>query len=863
MLNLYYPMIIIRTRFLCNDRVLIDKIAVLSVFTTFTSWTRWVRDLCCFSRPTPLCRKIRPSYSLIIIFLLSLTLVCLSDTNSPDESQADDVANQNNVIERFRFADGLIRRGYFDMAEKEFLQLLTDNHSSNLIPNILFKLGDCLRQADKLDDSVEILSRLKEEFPNHSYSQKAAIIIANICIESGRLEKAESELTSIINATGISEIITESANYYLGVIYNLKSDHEKSIAYFSTLSDKPFSENHVYRPYAVLNLALLYKNLDNFNKSLEYLKRLYNSENIPKSIKEEALFQLAELEKTKGAKENAIFYYDQLLKNYPTSAFATNALAGRAWVLLNLGDYKKLIQLLIEHSRLISENNDELIYLRGLSLKHLNRFKSALTDFIEIVDKFKNSGYRLFSFYYAIDCLYEVDRYDELIVRANSFVEEFPENELAINVLFLQCQALISGNQKADALSLLHRISISYKDELSGNSESLLHLAKLFTSLGKYKEAALVYRNLAAKAGVDHQFQFLMNAAECEILGNDFSEAYDLYQSLLSLDLPKTVAPKVLMKMTEIRIRQKAEKDAIVILDGLIQDYPADKRLGRAQYLRGTLHYYLGNIENAIIDLQYVVSDARIEELEIAKLYLAYSLWIKQRKSESLNLFSDLLRKNKVIEDNLAADLIKEVGYEFIKINHYDDAEKCFLLLQYSSDYVTSLQGELGIAEIEFSKGNFAKSKDLFYKLKQSSRREIDVYGICLSYLGESLVQLNKSDEAFILFEEALNLNFDNSAARSRCRYGIGFIYDKNDDLENALRYAMSVFVLFDNNNYVPSSMILSAKVLYKLNRFTEMNEILSDLAMRYPSHFNEYKSNLKYEYIFDSLVDDKKSITK
>ncbi len=830
-------------------RILVVKMVVMSVHATPTSQRRWARDLQNYSSSTPLFHKHRPTF--IIIFLLLLTLVCLSDTNSLDESQTIG-ENHSSVIERFRFADGLIRRGYFDMAEREFLQLLTDNRSPDLKPNILFKLGDCLRQAGKTDSSVKMLSRLKKEFPNHPYSQKAAIIIANICIESGKLEKAESELISIINAAGIAEIITESANYYLGVIYNLKGDHEASIAYFSTLSDKPFSENYVYRPYAALNLALLYKNGDKFNKSLEYLKRLDNAKNLPNSIKEEVLFELGGLENINGAKENAIFYYDKLLKNYPTSEFAPKALAGQAWILFNLSEYKKLIQLLIEYDSLISDKNDELIYLRGLSLKQLDRFQSALSDFIEIIDRFKDSGYRLFSFYYAIDCLYEVRRYDELIVRANSFMEEFPESGLAINVLFIQCQALISGNKKAEALSLLHRISISYKEELSKKSESLLHLAKLFTSLEKYKEASLVYRNLAAKADEDRQFRFMMNAAECEILGNDLSEAYNLYESLLSLNLPKKIAPKVLLKMTEIQIQQKAEKEAIVLLDRIIEHYPTDNRLDQAQYLRGTLHYYLGNIENAITDLQHVVNHTQIKEFEIAKLYLAYSLWIKQRKSQSLSLFPDLLRKNKVIEDNLAIDLIKEVGYEFIKINHYDDAEKCFLLLQYSTDYITSLHAALGIAEIEFSKGNYAKSKDLFYELKQTSRNEIDIYGICLSYLGESLLHLDKSDEAFILFEEALNLDFNDSTARSRCRFGIGFIYSKNDDLENALRYSMSVFVLFDNSSYVPKSMILSARILHKLDRLVEMNEILHDLEKRYPTHFNEYKSNLKYKYIFD-----------
>ncbi len=861
MLKFSYSMTTVRTLFLYLYHTLTGNLGTSSFLQVFTAEP----DLQCLRSVLPISfiRSCKHIPFLIIVFSFSFSTICLGASNSLDESSTKK-QNHKNVFERFKFADGLIRRRYFDMAEKEFLKLLEENHSPELKPDILFKLGDCLRQAQKLNESVETLSQLKIKYPNHPYSQKAAIIIANTYMELGKMKEAKKELTLLIKRTGVDEKISETANYYLAVINNSTGNQQQSIIHFLTLADKPFSDSCIYRPYAVLNLAKIYKDLGKFNKSLEYLKRLDNSDSLPDSVKEEALFQLGELENVKGAKENAIFYYDKLLKNYPGSKFAQNALAGQAWILLNLKQYKKLIELSIEYNTLFSESNDELIYLRGLSLKQLDRFSSALTDFIEIVDNFDDSTYRLFSYYYAIDCLFEMGRYDELTVRANSFENEFPENDLTINVLFLQCQAFISGGKMEKALSLLHRISISYKDKLSENKESLLHLAKLFTSLGKFKQAALIYENLAKDASKSSRIKFLMNAADCEILGNDYGEAYALCESLLSLNLPKLIVPEILLKMTEINIRQNTEKDAILLLDRLIKNYPDDNRLGQAHYLRGTLHYYLENIDDAIFDLQYVVNHTQIEELEIAKLYLAYSLWIRQRKNESLSLFSELLRKNKIIEENLAVDLIKEVGYEFIKMNHYKDAEKCFLLLEYSTDYITNLQGALGIAEIEFAKGNYTKSKDLFYELKQRSKDESEIYGVCLSYLGETLLYLKKPDEALILFEEALNLDFSDSTARSRCRYGLASIYYNNKDMENALRYAMSVFVLFDNRTSVPKSMILSVKILHKLGRFKEMNEVLSDLNQRYPSHMNEYKFNNTYKEIFSSKsVEEKKSNTK
>ena len=97
-------------------------------------------------------------------------------------------------------------------------------------------------------------------------------------------------------------------------------------------------------------------------------------------------------------------------------------------------------------------------------------------------------------------------------------------------------------------------------------------------------------------------------------------------------------------------------------------------------------------------------------------------------------------------------------------------------------------------------------------------------------------------------------------AGASQCLLVGGWVRDhilgiENKDFDNALRYAISVYVLYDHSTLASESMLIAIKTLLAQDRVEDAQKTYQELEARFPVKLAAFKSDLDNAQIFDQLL--------
>lgn len=193
--------------------------------------------------------------------------------------------------------------GVFKMKMKYFYLALT-------IISIIFIIY-VVREKNQLKEDSRTINNPHQNLPNDSIHRKffenPSPSKANVSEEFRKqLEKLESRYRS--NPQEIS-VATELADLYLA-----SHQEEKAIEIYEKVQVKLSIES-------LFNLTLAYYNIKNFDKAEEISKLILKK----KPNEYRAIFNLGSINATKGNKEAAKKYWNEVIKNYPETEEAKQA----------------------------------------------------------------------------------------------------------------------------------------------------------------------------------------------------------------------------------------------------------------------------------------------------------------------------------------------------------------------------------------------------------------------------------------------------------------------------------------------------------------------------------------------------------
>ncbi|MGK7393656.1 MAG: tetratricopeptide repeat protein [Candidatus Cyclobacteriaceae bacterium M3_2C_046] len=274
--------------------------------------------------------------------------------------------------------------------------------------------------------------------------------------------------------------------YYVNKVYNSALNiYDQAIQ-----QDHPESDYAFYQKGVIMSIQSKYATAkENLNRVINQYKR--------SRYRDDAIFELAQLDFEQGNYEVAISEFTSLIRQYPTSEYAPYAYLRRAIANYNLknyeqsiADYKAVLDKFITHDIANSAllGLQEALTLTGNSDDldpYLTSYKQANPE---------NENLKAIEFE-AAKTLYFNQKYEKAIEAFQKYIEEYPATELAYEARYYLAENYYRSNQIDQALAYFYQVV--EENQTNYTNRSVQRIAELEYSQGNYDRAIDHFQQLA------------------------------------------------------------------------------------------------------------------------------------------------------------------------------------------------------------------------------------------------------------------------------------------------------------------------------------------------------------------------------
>ena len=338
-----------------------------------------------------------------------------------------------------------------------------------------------------------------------------------------------------------------------------------------------------------------------FNDKILTLKELINSTS-KSTYKDDAKYELAVTYMLLNKNNDALTWFNRLIKDHPNSRFAIKSLLKTGLIYYNEGRNDKALttlELVVKDYPGTPESREALNSIRNIYIDQ-NRVNEyyAYAESLSFADVSVSEQDSIT--YIAAENLYMDNNCDDAIGAFGSYLEKFPYGTFSVNASYYRAECELKANNKTDALTDLEFV---IQQPTSGFTEnSLLQAARLSMEMEKWDNALRYYTQLSEYA------EYKKN--ELEALEGMMDCNYNLEQWA------------------------NAITSAMVMLSNEKID---DDRINKAHYIIAKSYMAMDNLENAKIEFsitQKLSDNAKGAE---SKYMLAYIDFVMGKYTEAEN----------------------------------------------------------------------------------------------------------------------------------------------------------------------------------------------------------------------------------
>jgi len=240
------------------------------------------------------------------------------------------------LYEQMKYKDAIARFKALEMADETPDALNFDSDFHNLARYKLalcyFKLAEQREYLNLYNESLRYAELVSQNAKVDEYKEKGIFLWGRILFKTERYDEAETKFSELIE-TYPTGLFVEDALYYIAHINYRLSKYEESRKTFASILDSNLSVAHKDDAQRMIAQSFLIEG--NYGRALEEFEKLD-----AEGSHSEALYKIAYSFSKLGRHEEALEKYDELVKDYPDSHFATAAYfdMGRIYGLLK--DYK-------------------------------------------------------------------------------------------------------------------------------------------------------------------------------------------------------------------------------------------------------------------------------------------------------------------------------------------------------------------------------------------------------------------------------------------------------------------------------------------------------------------------------------------
>jgi len=739
------------------------------------------------------------------------------------------------LTDRLQLADGLFRRSLFDLAAREYAAL-SESQDVQGLDNVLFRLGECYRRLKKMPEAEAAYKRLVDSFPASPNTPRAHLQRALILMDAGgvSLEAAAASFEKLI-VPSMSPEVRSAALYHLGETLERMNRPTDAQAKYELLCTE-FADTD-YGMYAGLRMAwLLTKNgkTEDRRRALGIYLDLIHKAKDP-MVAEESSFFAAQAALLDERYEESANLFQSLRVRFPKSPHVKESALSAGWANYYAGRYKEgseVLDVILDDVK--NPAREEVLYVKANCLRQLEKRDEAVAMYAKQLAEFPEGRLMKQAWYEKLSTLYTNGKYQEVL--NESALMQTPPETYADNIYWMNSESAIALQQMDVAVQNC-RLLVDKCPKSPFVKDALYRLGWLLQKQEAWESASSWFLQVAERFQNDPlAAKALYASGVCRSrLGQSDSALRDWTVLLTKYPNSEEVAETLYQKAME-ELRTKNPRAAGATLEERIRRFPEDERKAEVFYWRGAVCRQTEDPVEAEKYFRACLAATPSKEFEReAMLDLGMILQQAGRKTEAAELFQKLL--DAPIAEKLGPDRLAWLAEFQLEQKQPDAAVK-------AANTLIGLNPDKGWVQTAWTVlGRVYRSKNerdpAIHAFSEALGTGASTpYGAEAALrLGELLTDAGKFDEAGKHLDDAATraATPELLGLRAHAYAGLARNAELKGDADAALRYYMSVGILFDDATLVPEALHKAAALLDKLGRTAEAQAMREELKARYP----------------------------
>ncbi len=397
---------------------------------------------------------------------------------------------------------------------------------------------------------------------------------------------------------------------------------------------------------------------------------------------------------------------------------------------------------------------DQYRFAEGL---HVRKFyEMAEQEFRHFLNQYPDHELAPNAMFRLIEALRQQDQNQETLSVINQFHAKWPSHELASKLYLWKGELLLKDKKLAQAASCFKRLLLSADAVVQ--EAAIYFLGQCYAEQGKHDLALETYRKIASK---DFDEEHLYRPYALFTLAMDAQQKGDLDAAARDFQLlkdkkhvPAAVREEAIYRLAEIHFLRQQMKDAVVLYELLLVDYPTGFFAREAGKRRMWAYFIMGQYAKSIeLAKEWRKQFGDVFDYEVDYIHGA-SLVAANFFSEAVEILSKLRHDDRIPEEYFKLSLYQEL-YALLRLEKYDD------LLALADLFVKKFPKTAQTADVYYFAGEAYFQKQNLEQAATRLRQAVDSFLDDSNYyeeahlrLTECLEELKRNTEAAAIYRK-------------------------------------------------------------------------------------------------------------
>lgn len=738
-----------------------------------------------------------------------------------------------NPDERLLFANGLYRRGLYELAIPEYEALIASDAAAVMHDLASFRRAECLRNLARTNEAAAAYESLITQFPQSPHIARAQYRRAEIDWQQGKLKDAATRFDALIKSNPPAEI-ESAALYYSGISHAALDRYdpaEKSLR--RMLRDHPAT---TYADYARIALAdLLDTTGGDLSEAVALYREVARKPETP-ALAAEALAKAGRLDYRAGRMSEASQAFAELAKKHKSDPWTDRVQLDAAWAHF----YADQLDLAREAGeaglkKVKKAERAPWLYFAANLERRAGNNEAAAGRYDELFAASPDEALASLGAFEAAGLAFQMEQYPrvlDLAARAGG------DEARTLPLLWMQAGAHRALKQNHQAKEFYTRIVNEYSAS-DRAAPAAYQLALIADEAGDLAASAAAFRKIGEQYQ-DHELaaDAWMAAASASLRSGDTASAIEAWAALIKLYPQYARLDEALMGAARAEVQRENDPAAIKALNRLLTDFPESRFLAEAAYLRGTLHEKADEFEPAEERYRRALdakpADVLVRQIQNRRVAV---LQRQGRNADAAALMNELLAAGNL--QALPSPLLEWLARWNLEQKDFPEAQAAGetlaatatapgweLLGHYIAGVAARARGLNDAAE-----KSFTAAAAIPLKARESALASFE--------LGELAIENKKYDVALGHFARAAERAAADTMmdVRARSYLRLGFAHEMIENRAEANRHYLIVGVLFDDPSVTPESLFRAAAAQEAMQQLKQRDQTLAELRERYPDN--------------------------